>query len=152
MKQSTLEQAVRDALESEQAATRFLKAMAAHEADGPTRRAYRRLAEHACENAGTLERIVSRIEEGELASYAEIILAPEQDAPGWELPRAAGSDLCSIARDFAYQAAIFYALLAEAAPLYAPGFRELANRSEELAHRLQESLRAPDVWAPARSE
>src|SRR5688572_15243727 len=68
----TLDQAVRDAFESERAAMRFFEARASAETSNETRALYLQFAESAQGDASKLESVASRVEEGEFAHYAEI--------------------------------------------------------------------------------
>jgi hypothetical protein len=139
----TLDQAIRDAFESERAATRFFQAQASAETSNERRALYLQSAESAQRDASKLESVASRVEEGEFAHYAEIDVGSVPKAPSWVyLDKPSGSDPVPIARDFAYRAALFYDLLAEASPTHGPLFRELAALKEELAHHM-EGLQRP---------
>jgi hypothetical protein len=154
MASCTLDQAILTAIESERAAARFFRALASTEASPATRELVLHFAERAEQDASKIERVASRVEEGELAHYADIQVASLPAAPSWTCPEYVGSKAFPIARDFAYQAAFFYDLLAEASPTHSPFFRELAGGKEELAHRLEGLMRLAQItaaggaWAP----
>jgi hypothetical protein len=151
----TLDQAIRNALESERAAARFFRVQASREASPATHDLVLHFAERAEQDADKLERVASRVEEGEFAHYADIQVSALPAAPSWTSPEdVSSSKAVSAAKDFACQAAVFYDLLAEASPTHGPCFRELAAGKEELAHRLEGLMRlaqtaaAGGAWAP----
>jgi len=155
MASCTLDQALLNAIESERAAAHFFRARASTEASPATRELVLHFAERAEQDASKIERVVSRVEEGEFAHYADIQVAPLPAVPSWTCPEyISGSNAVPVARAFAYQAGLFYDLLAEASPTHGPFFRELAAGKEELAHRLEELMRLAQIaaaggaWAP----
>jgi hypothetical protein len=148
MTDCTLDQAIRGAIESELAAMRFFQTLAFTETSADKRELYLKFGHGAQQDADKLEGVASRVEEGEFAHYAEIEIGSVSAAPSWVCPdNVRGFDAVPLARDFAYRAAFFYDLLAEASPIHGPLFRELAALKEELAHQLQGLLAPAGVSA-----
>jgi rubrerythrin len=148
MENCTLEQAIRNAVVSEQAAVRYFQTIAARESSPAARALCLHFAEREGMNATRLEHLALRVEEGELAHYGELQIGAVPSAPSWtDMASLSNLEALGVARDCAYRAAFFYDILAEASPTHSPLFRDLASNEEELAHRLERLMRLARVAA-----
>lgn len=148
MENCTLEQAIRNAVVSEQAAVRYFETIADRETSPASRALCLHFAEREGLNAARLEQLARRVEEGELTHYGELQIGAVPSAPSWtDIASLSNLEALAVAKECAYRAAFFYDILADASPTHSPLFRELAFNEEELAHRLERLMRLSHVAA-----
>lgn len=135
----TVQQAIRNAVESERAAARFYRALTALELEPEVQRFFEEMAEQEDQHAMSIEANGKRLVGGDLPERADMKVESVESAPEWLVVETiTPAEALQIARDNEYKASLYYDTLADFCPEpEAEFFRQLAKTEIEHAKRLE---------------
>lgn len=142
MSETSLSQAVRNAVEAERAAARFYRALLPQCEDEETRSFIRSMAASEDAHAEAIEERGRALVQGELALHANIRVEAVEALPYWRMvERISFAEALNLALEAELQAALYYDALAD----YSPGpvaefLRELSQEEEQHARALRQRI------------
>ncbi|MBU1242015.1 ferritin family protein [Myxococcota bacterium] len=113
----TLEQAIRNAVETERGANRFYTFIAQNTSDPEAKKFLREMAEEEKGHAELIEKLGKKLVEGELPLHADAFVALQETAPGWKFAEGISLvEALQIAAEAEQGAMMYYEMLADYFP------------------------------------
>lgn len=136
----SLSQAIRNAVESELAAMRFYRALAALDLEPKVQEFFQEMAEQELHHADWIRDHGRRLVEGELADKPEGNVRVVETSPEWMVADTiTPAQALQLALDNEYKASLYYDAIADSCPEpEAEFFRQLSKTEEEHAKKLRQ--------------
>ncbi len=144
MAELELRQAIRNAIEVEQAAARFYAGLRAKAVDAPTEEVVAQMEAEEREHAAALQQLAVRVEAGQLPEHADHHCRTVETIPAWnEADEITLREALDIALEAEMYAALYYGALADSV---GPGgllefFTSMTAMEEKHVRRIEELLK-----------